>query len=532
MIVIGEKINGPREEVARAIKERDTLFFERLALEQVDCGADLLDINAGTHPDREPEDMTWLVSTVQKVTDVRLVVDSANPKALLAGIEVAKSVPMLNSLSGERTRVEGVLPLACRYNADLVVLALDDSGIPGTAGERLEIIRRLVELTREGGLTDDKLYIDPLVTTIATDSNSGRMALETIERIKQEFPAAHITCGMSNISFGQPSRSIINQAFAPLAIGAGMDSAIMDPCDKGLRGMIYAAEMVLGLDPDCQAYGRAHRQGLLGTAAGISPQHLKSIGQSASNLLSALTRAGLIEAGESAADSFAVSAAEDGQYPEQKPDGHEVIIEELVSCLVNMTRDRVAELTDKLLDSGADPMAILDASRRGMAEVGSLFEQEEYFVPELLLAGKMLSTISEKVKPHLIKGKSTEEKKGRVIIGTVEGDIHDIGKDIVVTMLDISGYEVLDLGVDVPKEKFLEAAAAFKPQVIGLSGFLTLVFDPMKDTIAALKQEDLGEVKFMIGGGQIDEQVLEYTRADAYGRDALEAVKLCDKWIC
>jgi 5-methyltetrahydrofolate--homocysteine methyltransferase len=207
-------------------------------------------------------------------------------------------------------------------------------------------------------------------------------------------------------------------------------------------------------------------------------------------------------------------------------------MEDLVSCLVNMKRDRVAELTDKLLDGGADPMALLDASRRGMAEVGRLFEQEAYFVPELLLAGRMLSTISEKVKPYLIKGKSTEEKKGRVIIGTVEGDIHDIGKDIVVTMLDISGYEVLDLGVDVSKERFLEAAAAFKPQVIGLSGFLTLVFDPMKDTIAALKRADIGEVRFMIGGGQIDEQVLEYTGADAYGRNALEAVKLCDKWIC
>ena len=532
MIVIGEKINGTREEVARAIRERDAGFFERLALEQANCGADFLDINAGTHPDREPEDMIWLVSTVQKVTDARLVVDSANPKALLAGIKAAKNVPMLNSLSGERNRVEGVLPLASRYNADLVVLALDDSGIPRTAGERLKIIRRLVELTREGGLTDDKLYIDPLVTTIATDSNSGKLAFETIERIKQEFPEAHITCGLSNISFGQPSRSTINQAFAPLAIGAGMDSAIMDPCDMELRGIIYAAEMVLGLDPDCQAYARAHRQGLLGTAAGISPQLLKSIGQSASDLLSALTRAGLIEADEPSAESFAVSAAEDGQYPEQKPDGHEAVIEELVSCLVNMKRDRVVELTDKLLDGGADPMALLDASRRGMAEVGRLFEQEEYFVPELLLAGRMLSTISEKVKPHLIKKKSTEEKKGRVIIGTVEGDIHDIGKDIVVTMLDISGYEVLDLGVDVPKEKFLEAAAAFEPQVIGLSGFLTLVFDPMKDTIAALKREDLGDVKFMIGGGQIDEQVLEYTGADAYGRDALEAVKLCDKWIC
>ena len=531
MIVIGEKINGTRGRVARAIEERNSEFFEGLALEQVNCGADFLDINAGTHPDREQEDMTWLVNTVQKVTDATLSVDSANPKALLAGIEAAKSLPMINSLSGERSRVEGVLPLACRYNTELVVLALDDNGIPQTAEQRLDIIRRLVKLTRKSGLDDHKLYIDPLVTTIATDNNSGLLVFETIRRIKQEFPEVHITCGLSNISFGQPSRSIINQAFAPLAIGAGLDSAIMDPCDEGLRGIIYAAEMVLGMDPDCLGYAQAHRQGLVGTAPGISPQHLESIGHSASKLLAALTQAGLLAAGKPAAAPVAAAAADAERHLDQRPDGQEGVLEQLVSNLVNMKRDQVAELSDQLLNSGADPMAILDASRRGMAEVGRLFEQGEYFVPELILAGRMLATISEKVKPHLVRGKSTAKKKGRVMIGTVEGDIHDIGKNIVVTMLDISGYEVLDLGVDVPKEKFLEAAKEFRPQVIGLSGFLTLAYEPIKDTIAALKQEDLGDVKFMIGGGQIDEQVRLYTQADAVGKDAVEAVRLCNQWI-
>ena len=531
MIVIGEKINGTRGEVARAIKERNSDFMERLALEQINCGADFLDINAGTHPDQEPEDVIWLVKTVQKVTDATLTVDSANPKALLSGIEAAKSLPMINSLSGERSRVEGVLPLACRYNTELVVLALDDNGIPQTAEQRLEIIRRLVKLTRKGGLADHKLYIDPLVTTIATDNNSGILAFETIRRIKQEFPEVHITCGLSNISFGQPSRSVINQAFAPLAIGAGLDSAIMDPCDKGLLGIIYAAEMVLGMDPDCMGYAQAHRKGLVGTAPGISPQHLESIGHSANNLLAALTQAGLLAAGKPAAAPVAAPAADAEQHLDQQADGQEGALEQLVGYLVNMKRDKVAEFSDEMLNSGADPMAILEASRRGMAEVGRLFEQGEYFVPELILAGRMLTTISEKVKPHLIRGKSTAEKKGRVMIGTVAGDIHDIGKDLVVTMLDISGYEVLDLGVDVPKEKFLEAAKEFRPQVIGLSGFLTLVYEPMKNTIAALKQEDLGDVKFMIGGGQIDEQVRIYTAADAIGKDAVEAVKLCNRWI-
>ena len=525
MIIIGEKINGTRPDVARAIKDRDSGYITSLARRQAQAGASYLDLNAGTHPEQEPADMVWLVQLIQGAAKAKLTIDSANPQAILAGIEAADSLPMINSLSGEQARVEGVLPLACRYGTELVVLALDDNGIPKTAQERLDIIRRLVGLARDGGLSDEKMYIDPLVTTIATDNASGLIAFETIRLVKKEFPKVHITCGLSNISFGQPGRGVINQAFAPLAMAAGLDSAILDPTDAGLRSVIYAAEMVLGRDPDCQAYSQAHRQGLIGTGAGISAGQLNAIAESANGLLGALGRAGLLT----------------GQPPEQAPaqagaagasaGGAEDRLAELVDSLVNMKRDRVAELCDELLAEGADPMLILDASRKGMAEVGKLFEQDEYFVPELVLAGRMLTLISDKVKPLLAADDNGQGKEGRVLIGTVEGDIHDIGKDIVVTMLEVGGYEVLDLGVDVPKERFVEAAQEFKPQVIGLSGFLTLVYDPMKETIAALKQAGLGEVKYMIGGGQMDDHVRQYTGADAYGSDALEAVKLCDGWL-
>jgi 5-methyltetrahydrofolate--homocysteine methyltransferase len=190
----------------------------------------------------------------------------------------------------------------------------------------------------------------------------------------------------------------------------------------------------------------------------------------------------------------------------------------------------VLELTENLLKSQTDPLEILGALRRAMGEVGRLFEEEEYFIPELILAGKMLKSIADKVKPHLTADVESE-KKGRVLLGTVAGDIHDIGKDIVAIMLDVNGYEVLDLGVDVPVERFVEAARTFKPQVVGLSGFLTLVYEPMKETIQAIRDESLENIRFMIGGGQIDEQVKSYTGADGYGRDAIEAVKFCKKWI-
>ena len=525
MIIIGEKINGTRKQVAEAIKTRDEDFIKKLAVDQTKAGANFLDVNAGTHPSQEPEDMTWLVQTIQDVCDTRLCLDSANPKALLAGIQACKKLPMLNSLSGEQSRVEGVLPLAIEYKTALVVLALDDNGIPKTAEDRLDIVRRLIAMTREGGLSDDMLYVDPLVTTIATDNHSGLTAFETIRRVRSEFPRIHITFGLSNISFGQPSRTIINQAFASLAIGAGMDSAIIDPMESGLRNAVYSAEMVMGMDPDCLNYNQAHRSGLIGNAKGGELSNKNDIKKAFCGLSTALAKAGVINEQMTLHDSI----QEDEQGPEAKENTD--IIKDFTDSLVNMKKNDVMALGKEILASGRDPLDLLEGAKQAMGEVGKLFEQGEYFVPELILSGNMLKDISEMVKPYLTQEDDSDEKKGRVIIGTVEGDIHDIGKDIVVTMLEVNGFDVLDLGVDVPVARFVEAAKEFKPHVIGLSGFLTLAFDPMKESISSIKNACSDDIKFMIGGGQIDAHVKDYTGADAFGMDAVEAVNLCEKWI-
>ncbi len=268
MIIIGEKINGTRKSIARAIADKDHDFIGDLALRQVKAGADYLDINAGTHPDTEPEDMVWLINVVQEVTDVPLCLDSANPEAMAAGLGVVKTTPILNSLSGEKKRLEGVLPLAREHGAGLIVLTMDDDGIPNSVEKRLEIAQTLVNKIREAGLPDKNLYIDPLVTTLATDQESGKRAFETMRLIKEQFPEVHLTAGLSNISFGLPNRSIINQAFAALAIAAGLDSAIINPEDPELRGLIYAAEAVLGMDQYCMNYLRAFRAGLIGKSEG------------------------------------------------------------------------------------------------------------------------------------------------------------------------------------------------------------------------------------------------------------------------
>lgn len=201
---------------------------------------------------------------------------------------------------------------------------------------------------------------------------------------------------------------------------------------------------------------------------------------------------------------------------------------ELVEAIIEMREEDALHIANDLLDKGSDPFDVLEACRRAMEEVGNRFEAGDYFVPELILAGEMMSEISKVVKPRL-KEEMAASKRGKVVFGTVQGDIHDIAKDIVVFMLDINGFDVTDLGVDVAPERFVAAVAETGAGIVGLSGFLTLAYDPMKATVAALKASR-PDVKVMIGGGQIDEHIREYTGADAFGKDAMTAVRLASEW--
>ena len=202
---------------------------------------------------------------------------------------------------------------------------------------------------------------------------------------------------------------------------------------------------------------------------------------------------------------------------------------ELIEAITEMREGDAVDITNKLLDSGTDPVQILDACREAMGIIGKRFETGDCFIPELILAGEILSQISAVVKPR-IQQAGESKKLGKVVLGTVQGDIHDIAKDIVGFMLDINGFEVTDLGVDAPPAKFVEAVKQTGAKIVGLSGFLTLAFDPMKFTVQALKDAGLTDVKVMIGGGQIDEQIRQYTGADAYGKDAMAAVAIAKSW--
>lgn len=262
MKIIGEKINGTRKRVAKAIADRDAGYIRDLAARQAEAGASWLDANAGTHPSQEPDDLIWLIENVQAVTDVPLCLDSANPKALNVAIEAVDRTPMINSISGEEDRLANILPIVAEHGCQVIALAMDAKSIPETSEKRMEIIRGLMGATRDAGVPDDHVYIDTLAMTIATNTNSGLTALETMRCVTEEYPEAHLTIGLSNISFGLPSRSYVNRTFLTLAMGAGLDSAILDPLDQEIQATILAADLVLDRDKHCLNYLRASRTGI------------------------------------------------------------------------------------------------------------------------------------------------------------------------------------------------------------------------------------------------------------------------------
>jgi len=261
MQIIGEKINGIGKRVNKAIIEKDADYIRDLATHQVECGAHILDVNAGTRADREPEDLIWLVKTVQAVTDVQICLDSPNPEALSAAMGLTDKPPIINSISAESDKIKGILPLISENDCFVIALAMDDNGIPKGVEERMKVVCRLFDEFQSAGISDERVYVDPLVMTIATDSESCNIALDTVRAVRNDFPETHLTAGVSNISFGLPARSYINQAFLTLAIAAGMDSAIIDPTDRNLVTTILAAEVVTGKDHYCMNYTRAYRAG-------------------------------------------------------------------------------------------------------------------------------------------------------------------------------------------------------------------------------------------------------------------------------
>ncbi len=259
MIFIGEKINGTRRIIQEAIINRDADLIKKTALDQANAGADYLDVNAGTDPSGEGDDMLWLLEQVQSVTDTPICIDSSTPEVIKAAIHAVKATPMINSINGAPQRLASFIPLIKERDCQVIALALDESqsGMPKTVAERMAVLERIFKATRAAGIADDKVYVDPLIMAVATDLQAGLVAFESIGAIRSSYPEAHITGGLSNISFGLPNRALINRTFLTLAVAAGMDSAVVNPENVALIESLKATELLLGRDRFCRHYTTA-----------------------------------------------------------------------------------------------------------------------------------------------------------------------------------------------------------------------------------------------------------------------------------
>jgi 5-methyltetrahydrofolate--homocysteine methyltransferase len=263
MLIVGESINSTISAVGEAVKARNAAFIEELARAQVDAGAHMLDVNAGVAGADEVEGLAWLVDIVQKAVDVPLVLDSADPEAIEAALKMHKGRPFINSISGEKQKLDTLVPLIADNACSVIALCLDDKGIPETPEARLEIANLMVNQATAEGISPEDIYIDPLILSLGTGWNAAKVSLDTMKLIRRELPEVCITGGMSNVGFGMPNRRLLNRIFLAMAMVIGLDAAVIDVRDKKLMTVIHASNAILGKDPYCKLYFKAHRAGNL-----------------------------------------------------------------------------------------------------------------------------------------------------------------------------------------------------------------------------------------------------------------------------
>ncbi|HBW34132.1 methyltetrahydrofolate cobalamin methyltransferase [Desulfosporosinus sp. BICA1-9] len=263
MLIVGELINTSRKAISESVDNGDAQYIKKIAIEQVEAGADYLDVNCGTKVFREKETMEWLINTIQEVVQVPLCIDSPNSEVLEAGLALCKyGQPMINSITDEKERFQKVIPLVSKYKAKIIALCMDDTGIPETADGRMRILKSLYVNLQASGVPDYDMYVDPLVMPISSVETAGMEVLDTIKAIKTEYPNVHFMCGLSNVSYGLPNRKTLNRLFVVQTMTLGMDGYILNPTDRGMMGTIFATQALMGQDSYCMRYLSAHRTGL------------------------------------------------------------------------------------------------------------------------------------------------------------------------------------------------------------------------------------------------------------------------------
>ena len=486
LVIIGERINPTgRKKLAASLEEGNLDLVRSEAILQVAAGAHILDVNVGVSGIDEPRMLREAILAIQGVTDVPLCIDSALPKALEAGLSVYKGKALVNSVNGEKHKLEQVLPLVKAHNAAVIGLTMDDNGIPKQAEKRLEIARLIVDKAREIGIPKEDVIIDPLAMAVSADDQAGLETLRALRLIRDEL-GVNQTLGLSNISFGLPERSSVNAIFLAMAVLNGLTCPIADATVWDMGKAVLLVDLLLGKDEFCMSY--------------LSALAKKSKGETVTT-----------PAGETTAEE-----ATDGA----------VDLERIKEAVISGKRKSAVNYTQAALDQGADPQSIINRYLvPGLNIVGEKFEKKEIFVPEMMMAAKSMQACVDLVTP-LLENQEGAGSLGTIVLGTVFGDLHDIGKNLTKLLLETSGFRVIDLGENVPAQKFLDAARENNAHIVGLSSLLTTGDPHVEETIHAIKNSDLaGRVKVICGGAALTLKFVEACGADAHARDAADGVK-------
>lgn len=547
-VIIGERINPTgKKRFKQALVDHDIDYIVDQGLQQEDAGADVLDVNVGTPEINEVELLDEVVCRLQSVLALPLQIDTSNPEAMERALRHYNGKALINSVNGKQEVMAEVFPLVKKYGGVVVALALDEGGIPDNADDRIRIAEKIYATAAEYGIRREDIVIDGLCMTVSSDPRSALVTLETIRRIRDELGGSSIL-GVSNISFGLPARELINAYFFEMALQNGLSCAIINPNNKAMMQAYRAFCALTNQDENFQnfitayaAYKSPDKQvsdaltayktrvlNALGVSAGDLQASGRPLGGSGSNAGAGSAAAGLSSGNVSGAGANAGSSgsgtaagADDGRGPGALA-GKSRLVEAIERGMAKPAADatREALLTRNALDIiNEDLVPALDV-------VGQGFEKGTVFLPQLLMAAEAAKAAFAVVKESMAG--SAQESKGRVILATVKGDIHDIGKNIVKVLLENYGYDVIDLGKDVPPETIVETALRENIRLVGLSALMTTTVVNMEETIRQL-HEQKPDCRIVVGGAVMTQDYADKIGADCYGHDAMTTVRYADE---
>ena len=486
-VLIGERINPTgKSKFKQALRDHNLEYILREGVTQQDNGAHVLDVNVGLPEIDEAAMMEEVVRELQSIIDLPLQIDTSNIQAMERALRAYNGKPLLNSVNGKQEVMEEVFPLVKRYGGVVVALALDEDGIPETADGRLRVAEKIYAKAAEYGIEKKDIIIDALCMTVSSDSKGAITTLETVRRVRDELGGKTIL-GVSNISFGLPQREIVNAAFFTMALQNGLNAAIINPNSEAMMRSYYSFRVLADLDPQCSEY------------ISVYSGQVATLGQT-------VRQGG--GSGKSDGSGTAMSAS---------------LAESIERGLKESAHQVVTELLKTL-----EPLVIINEEMiPALDRVGKGFEKGTVFLPQLLMSAEAAKAAFEVIKEQLAKSGREEEKKGKIILATVKGDIHDIGKNIVKVLLENYGYDVIDLGKDVPPELVVETAVEQEVKLVGLSALMTTTVPSMEETIRQL-QKAAPETKVMVGGAVLTEDYAKTIGADRYCRDAMASVNYAE----